>query len=205
MLSNIILGGITLPKPTEPPKLDYEEIELYSKPSVTGRLHIEYKTELVNPDLGVFNTVKFNRKFSFNITRLSKAQYDSLRAIDGTNCLLAFDREQYGEEYMGNLDMTFFKFDEHNYFDAVSVEFTVTSQLPVMPIQPTFTLVSEDLSISSSVGIIYYTYSASGTPADPTIASTLYTSTLISANDGNYKAISYKYGVYSSIKSYTKV
>jgi hypothetical protein len=130
MLSNIILGGITLPQPTTMPKLDFEPIELYSKPSVTGRLHKVFQTELANEDYGDYTTIRFDRKFSMEIIGLTKAEYDSLAPLDGTNTTFRFERDTYTEEYEGNLDMTFFKFDEHLYFDAVNIEFIVTRQVP---------------------------------------------------------------------------
>ena len=130
MLSSIILGGITLPKPTTMPKLDFDPVLLYSKPSVTGRLHNVYQTIAASRDLGNYDTVLFNRKFSFDIIGLTKAEYDSINAIDGTNTTLDFIRDNYSEYFKGNLDCTFFKFDEHIYFDAVSIEFTVTEITP---------------------------------------------------------------------------
>jgi len=129
-LSNIILGGITLPQPTTMPKLDFEPVVDYSEPSVTGRLHNVYRVEAALSEYGDYDTIRFDRKFSMEIIGLTKAEYDSLTPLDGTNTTLRFERDTYTEEYEGNLDMTFFKFDEHLYFDAVNIEFVVTRQIP---------------------------------------------------------------------------
>jgi len=132
-LSNIILGGITLPSHTTLPKLDFSPVVLYSEPSITGRLHNVYLESESFENYGNYDTIRFNRKFTFEIIGLTYAEWVSINAIDGSNCTLRFERDIYTEEYEGNLDCTFFKFDEHNYFDAVSIEFTVTEQNPTIP------------------------------------------------------------------------
>jgi len=202
-LSSIILGGITLPRLVDMPKLEFEPVILYSEPSVTGRLHNTYQRETVPVDFGVFTSVRFNRKFTFSIINLTFAQSELLKTIDGTNCVLTFIRERYSEEYNGNLDCNFLKFDEFIYEDAVDISFTVTSQNAVNPTQPTITydVLLNKIIMAATIGTIYYTYSATGTPANPTILSTEYTAP-ISPAVGYYKAISYKYGYYSTVKSF---
>jgi len=134
MLSSIILGGITLPKFTSFPKLEYEPVILYSKPSVTGRLHNVYRRITVKQFGYIVDSVKFNRVFKFEIIGIDETTYNSLKTIDGTNCLLEFYRDTYTEKFMGNLDMTFFKFDDHIYFDSVKIEFTVTEEVYIQSI-----------------------------------------------------------------------
>ncbi len=130
-MSKITLGGVVLPKLTTMPELDFEPIVLYSKESITGRLHNVYQVEKALSEYGDYNSIRFSRKFKFEIISLTYDEWQALDAIDGTNCHLIFERDTYTEEYIGNLDCTFFKFDEHNYFDAVNIEFTVTSQVPL--------------------------------------------------------------------------
>lgn len=201
----IKIGTVELPTSTTMPELEFEPVVLYSKRSITGKLHKVYQLTDVNTDYGLFESVLFKQKFKFDVVGIDKSTYDSLVLLDGSNVKLIFDRDLYSEEYNVNLDLNFYKFDEHLWYDAVGIECEVTEQLPVLPTTPAFSLAGENLSISSTIGAIYYTFSAIGTPANPTIASTLYTGTLISALDGNYKAISYNYGVYSSISTYLKV
>ena len=130
-MSKITLGGIELPKLTTMPELDFEPVVLYSKESITGRLHNVYQVLPALAEYGDYNSILFNRKFKFEIVNLTYAEWQSLDVIDGTNCTLRFERDLYTEEYKGNLDCTFFKFDEHNYFDAVNIEFVVTEQIPL--------------------------------------------------------------------------
>jgi len=133
-LSNIILGGITLPKLVDMPKLDYEPVILFSEPSITGRLHKVFQRFVCKQFGDIINSVKFNRKFSFKIINLTYEEWQAIDAIDGTNCTLRFERDAYIEEYLGNLDCNFFKFDKNNYFDAVNIEFTITEEVYVQSI-----------------------------------------------------------------------
>jgi len=127
-LSKITLGGVELPKQTGFPKLKYEPITLYSAPSVNGRLHNVYQRYL-NKQLNV-NTVLFERVFTFEIVNIDEPTYNQLNAIDGTNCTLKFERDTYTEEFKVNLDMTFFKFDDHIWFDCVDISAMVTEDIP---------------------------------------------------------------------------
>jgi len=128
-LSSIILGGITLPRLVDMPKLDFEPVILYSEPSVTGRLHNTYQRFACEQFGFILDSIKFKRKFTFNIINLTFLEWQAIDAIDGTNCSLRFERDNYTEEYLGNLDCNFLKFDENNYFDAVDIEFTVTEEV----------------------------------------------------------------------------
>jgi len=130
-LSKITLGGVELPKQTSMPKLKYEPVVLYSNPSVTGRLHNVYQ-RCFDEQLNV-STVLFERIFTFEIVNIDEPTYSQLNAIDGTNCVLKFERDTYTEEFDVNLDMTFFKFDDHIWFDCVNISATVAVVEEVPP------------------------------------------------------------------------
>lgn len=118
---------------TTMPKLEFEPVELYSKPSITGRLHKVFQYCDADEDYGAFETVWFNRVFKIEVVGIDKTTYDALELLNGTNTTITFERDAYTEQFEGNLDMTFFKFDEHLWFDAVNIEFTVTRRVPEVP------------------------------------------------------------------------
>lgn len=149
MLSKITLGGVELPKQTGFPKLKYSPIMLYSQPSVTGRLHNVYQ-RYFNKQLEL-NTTLFERVFTFEIVNIDEPTYNQLNAIDGTNCALRFERDTYTEEFRVNLDMNFFKFDDHIWFDCVDITATVT----------------EDVLMSLPVNIFYFAHELIPAPVMP--------------------------------------
>lgn len=134
MLILIKIADIELPlAATTKPELDFEPIIKYDEPSITGRLHKEFVFGDADNDYGNFETVMYKRKFKFSIIGISKDTYDALYLLDGTNTTITFQRDAYTEQFEGNLDFTFFKHDEHLWYDAANVEFTVTRRVPVAP------------------------------------------------------------------------
>jgi hypothetical protein len=127
----ISIANIELPE-NETLKIDYdfEPKILFNKPAITGRLHKEFLFTQADEDLGDFQTVDVRRVFKFTILGLSKATYDSLKALDGHKTTITFDMPTFKEMFEGNFKATFFKYNENVWFDAMNVQFTVVKKLP---------------------------------------------------------------------------
>ena len=88
----IKINDIVLQEPVQL-KLDYKPVLLYDSESVTGRLHRKYQPiKLFEGETEEKNDIRFEQDYKIELFNITKAHYQELKALDGTETTLHIQR-----------------------------------------------------------------------------------------------------------------